>query len=63
MEHVHIMGVGGSAASGIAQIAAARGYKVTGCDHEAVTPYLEKAKKVGARYLSATTHRISTTQT
>lgn len=46
-QHVHVVGIGGSAASGIAQIAAAQGFKVTGCDQAAETPYIEKARKAG----------------
>jgi len=44
---VHIMGIGGSAASGIAQIAQAQGFEVSGCDREADTPYLAKAAHAG----------------
>ena len=44
---VHIMGIGGSAASGIAQIAKAYGFVVSGCDRESDTPYLAKAKQAG----------------
>jgi UDP-N-acetylmuramate--alanine ligase len=46
-KHVHILGIGGSAASGIAQIAKAYGYEVTGCDRAESTPYIEKAQKAG----------------
>lgn len=46
-KHVHILGIGGSAASGIAQIATAQGYIVSGCDIADDTPYLDKAKKAG----------------
>lgn len=40
--HIHFMGIGGSGTSAAAQIAAAQGYIVSGCDLQSSTPYLEK---------------------
>lgn len=44
--HVHFMGIGGSAASAVAQIAQDQGFEISGCDMQADTPYLEKLKGV-----------------
>lgn len=43
------MGIGGSGMSAVAQIAAARGYVVSGCDQQTDTPYIDKVKKTGIR--------------
>ena len=47
--YVHFMGIGGSGASGVALMAKAMGYEVSGCDLAEITPYLEKVKKAGIR--------------
>lgn len=41
------MGIGGSGMSGVAQIAKAYGYDVSGCDQATDTPYLDKVKAAG----------------
>src|SRR3989344_3120792 len=48
-KHIHFMGIGGSAASGVAIMAKKSGYEVDGCDLEANSPYLGKVKKEGIR--------------
>lgn len=48
---VHFMGIGGSGMSGVALIAKARGYEVTGCDLENQNVYIEKLKKEGVPVL------------
>jgi len=49
IKHVHFMGIGGSALSGVAIMALNEGFKVTGCDLEEDTAYLNKAKKAGIK--------------
>ena len=43
--HIHFMGIAGSGMSAVAQIAAARGYDISGCDLSLDSPYLSKIKK------------------
>jgi len=43
---VHFMGIGGSGLSGVAVLAKAQGYQVSGCDLVEKTPYIEKLKKL-----------------
>ena len=43
---IHVMGIGGSGASAMAAIAKARGFKVSGCDTDKDSPYLEELKGV-----------------
>jgi len=43
---VHFMGIGGSGMSAVAQIAAAQGFEISGCDLQEKTPYLEKLKNI-----------------
>ncbi len=44
---VHFMGIGGSGMSGVALLARAHGYKITGCDLEEQTDYLNQIEKAG----------------
>lgn len=44
---VHFMGIGGSGMSGVAQIAAAQGFQVSGCDLSVDTPYISKVQNLG----------------
>lgn len=46
------MGIGGSGMSAVAQIAAAQGYTVSGCDQQTDTPYIDKVKSAGIKVLS-----------
>ncbi|MGI6394819.1 MAG: Mur ligase domain-containing protein [bacterium] len=46
MKHVHFMGIGGSGVSGLALMAAKKGYKVSGCDAK-TSSYLEMVKSNG----------------
>lgn len=43
--HVHFLGIGGSGASGVANIAQAQGYKVTGCDPNPNNEFTKNFKK------------------
>ncbi len=43
------MGIGGSGTSAVAQIAAAQGYEVSGCDLQTETPYLSKVQEAGIK--------------
>ncbi|OGM20895.1 UDP-N-acetylmuramate--L-alanine ligase [Candidatus Woesebacteria bacterium RIFCSPHIGHO2_01_FULL_38_9] len=45
--HVHFMGIGGSALSGVALMAKKAGFKVSGCNLEEDTAYIGKVKKSG----------------
>ena len=47
--HVHFMGIGGSALSGIAVIAKKEGYEVDGCNLEEDTAYLKIVKDAGIK--------------
>ena len=44
-KHIHFMGIGGSGMSGAALLAHSHGYKVTGCDLEEQTDYLNQFEK------------------
>jgi len=44
---VHFLGIGGSGLSGVAQIAAASGFEVSGCDQATDTPYIDKVRQSG----------------
>lgn len=46
-KHIHFMGIGGSGASGVAAMASAAGFRVTGCDASADSPYSKYFKKYG----------------
>lgn len=46
-KHIHFLGIGGSGMSAVAQIAAAQGYEVSGCDLQTDTPYLAKVRAAG----------------
>lgn len=48
-QSLHFMGIGGSGLSGVAILAKKKGYKISGCDLEKTTPYLEKVKKAGIK--------------
>ena len=49
--HVHFMGIGGSALAGVAVLAKAAGFEVSGCDLEAKTYYSPLLKKAKIKYL------------
>lgn len=55
-KHIHFMGIGGSGASGVAAIASAAGYKVTGCDANADSPYTKYFEKYDIQ--TATGHSV-----
>lgn len=40
-KHIHFMGVGGAGCSAVFAIANSLGYKVSGCDKEERSPYLD----------------------
>ena len=46
------MGIGGSGLAGVAQIAKAYGFSVSGCDLAIDTPYIDKVKKAGISVFS-----------
>lgn len=41
-KHVHFLGIGGSGMSGVALLAQAQGFEVSGCDKEVNTSYIQK---------------------
>lgn len=43
-KHIHFMGIAGSGMSAVAQIAAAQGYQISGCDLNLDSPYLSHVK-------------------
>lgn len=45
IKNIHFMGVGGSGISGVAMLAHAQGYKISGCDISETTAYIEPVKK------------------
>ena len=47
LKHVHFMGIGGSAISGVALMCQEEGFTVSGCDLDTDTAYLGKVKKCG----------------
>lgn len=49
--HVHFMGIGGSALAGVAILAKAAGFKVSGCDLQPKTYYSPILKKAKIKYL------------
>jgi UDP-N-acetylmuramate--alanine ligase len=57
--HLHFMGIGGSGMSAVAQIAAAQGHIVSGCDLQSSTPYLDKLKVNNSQITVHTGHNPS----
>ncbi|SRR5258708_330025 len=46
---IHFIGIGGSGMSGVAMIAKSQGYKVSGCDLNLNTPYINELKDSGIK--------------
>jgi UDP-N-acetylmuramate--alanine ligase len=49
MKRIHFVGIGGSGLSGVAGIAKAQGYEISGCDLNINTPYIDELKSQGVK--------------
>lgn len=49
-DHLHILGIGGTFMGGLAQLARARGYRVTGSDQKLYPPMSEQLEQAGIAY-------------
>ena len=54
-KHIHLVGIGGSGMSGIAEVLLTLGYKVTGSDQQA-SDTTRRLEELGGRILSAITN-------
>ena len=54
-QHIHLVGIGGSGMSGIAEVLLTLGYKVTGSDQQA-SDTTRRLEELGGRILSAITN-------
>ncbi|QRN41319.1 MAG: UDP-N-acetylmuramate:L-alanyl-gamma-D-glutamyl-meso-diaminopimelate ligase [Neisseriaceae bacterium] len=51
MEHIHIIGISGTFMGGIARLALASGYKVTGCDSKIYPPMSTQLEELGIKVI------------
>ncbi len=55
MQHIHIIGIGGTFMGGLARIAKEAGFKVTGCDEKMYPPMSTQLEELGLTFTKALT--------